>query len=253
MNRMDSVLNKIERRLGVKMLNLPEALAKDKWASEVIANETLDTFSRYYPHALTYVLNTTTPMVDGYYLIDEDVCDSTEIIGVKDIDWELFSQIGSYQSGSFGSYGSFQSFQYGIDDIALAQGRSDISSMFNNQIIVEFKEPNMIKIENVIGSNLNPMMKEIPITLLVKHPINLMTISQTMMEVFEDLAQADVAIFLYENLKYFDGLETVFANVDLKLSDMEAKATSKRDEVVQKLDDTHVSFANKNQPMILTV
>ena len=43
-NKMNLLLNKIERRLGTKMLNLPDNLSKDVWAEEVISNETLDTF-----------------------------------------------------------------------------------------------------------------------------------------------------------------------------------------------------------------
>ena len=53
-------------------------------------------------------------------------------------------------------------------------------------------------------------------------------------------------------LKYYDGLETVYANIDMKLADLENKA-SKRDEIVQKLDDAHVSAANANQPLMFTV
>ena len=45
MNKMSKLLDKIERRLGTKMLNLPEELSKDSWANEVIANETLDSSS----------------------------------------------------------------------------------------------------------------------------------------------------------------------------------------------------------------
>ena len=39
-NRMTALLNKIERRLGTRALNLPDYLTKDKWATEVIENET---------------------------------------------------------------------------------------------------------------------------------------------------------------------------------------------------------------------
>jgi hypothetical protein len=48
-NNMTNLLNKIENRLGVKMLNLPEKLNKNTWASEVIIPDTLVSFSRYFP------------------------------------------------------------------------------------------------------------------------------------------------------------------------------------------------------------
>ena len=95
-------------------------------------------------------------------------------------------------------------------------------------------------------------MNQIPITLLVKHAQNLKTIPPTMMEDFEKLAEADVARFLYEELKYYDGLETVHASIDLKMADLETKAST-REDLVQKLDEAHVSAANKYQPLIFTV
>ena len=66
-NRMNRLLDKIERRLGTKLLNLPAGLDKDAWAKEVIANETLDTFSRYFPNALTIFLDKSVQRPDGYY------------------------------------------------------------------------------------------------------------------------------------------------------------------------------------------
>ena len=56
-NKMNLLLNKIERRLGTKMLHLPDHLSKDVWAEEVIANETLDTFSRYFPNSMKIYLD----------------------------------------------------------------------------------------------------------------------------------------------------------------------------------------------------
>ena len=47
-------------------------------------------------------------------------------------------------------------------------------------------------------------------------------------------------------------MSTVYANMDLKLSDLENEA-SKRDDIVEKLDEAHVSAANPNQPLVLCV
>ena len=79
-----------------------------------------------------------------------------------------------------------------------------------------------------------------------------MTISPTMMETFEKLAQADIATMLYQQLKYYDGLDTVFANIDLKLDDLRAWS-EKRDDIVRELDDAHVSTANEFGSLIMTV
>lgn len=252
-NKMTALLDKIERRLGTKPLNLPDYLQKDKWAEEVIANETLDTFSRYFPNAVNIRLDKSMRTKDGYYLIDEPFGDNVEILGIRDINWQQFSQTTTRRHDAYGyGYYDFLANNYGMDDIALLQARADQMSLFNNNIFVDFEAPNRVRFVTVTGSDVTMTMDNVPITVLVKHALNLKTIPPTMMETFEKLAEADVARFLYENLKYYDGLETVHATIDLKMSDLENKAST-RDDIVEKLDEAHVSAANKYQPLIFAV
>lgn len=252
-NKMNNLLNKIERRLGTRQLNLPDYLQKDNWAKDVIANDTLDTFSRFFPNSMHITLDLSQRRKDGYYIIDKYIPENIEILGVRDIDWALFSRdsLRLQEAQGYGTY-DFMTNNYGLDDIALLQMRADHMSMFNNQIFIDFKPPNMIKVSTVTGADITRGMKSYPIEILIKHAPNLMTIPSTMMEIFEELAEADVARFLYEELKYFDGLETVFANIDMKISDLESKA-SRREDIVQRLDEAHVSAANKNQPLMFTI
>lgn len=252
-NKMNKLLNKIERRLGTRQLNLPDYLQKDKWANEVIAEDSLDTFSRFYPNSFDITLDLSQKKKNGYYVIDEYVPKGVEIIGVRDIDWTKFSEasIRLQQANGFGTY-NFMIDNYNLQDVALLQMRADHMSLFNNQLFVNFKEPNMVKITNATGADVARGIQTIPLTVFIKHAPNLMTISATMMETFEKLAMADVATFLYEELKYYDNLEAVFINTDLKLSDLKDQA-DKREDVVNTLQESYVSASNKNQPLILTI
>lgn len=252
-NKMNKLLNKIERRLGTIQLNLPDNLGKEVWANEVIAEDTLDTFSRYFPNAITVTLDHSMQRNDGYYVLDKFLDDSTELIGIRDIDWGAFSQdaLSVHQTQGYGIY-SVLPTDYSMDDIAAIQMRADMTSLFDNQIYVDYKPPNMVKLTSVYKNDVTRGMQSFPITLFIKHASNLMTIPPTQMEIFEELATSDVARFLYENLKYFDGLETAYVNLDLKLSDLET-AASKREDIIQRLDEAHVSFSNKNQPMIISI
>ena len=72
------------------------------------------------------------------------------------------------------------------------------------------------------------------------------------METFEKLAQADIANFLYNKLKLYQDLQTVFASVNLRLDDLQAEA-QKRDEVIQYIQESYVSASNKNQPYMLCI
>ena len=252
-NKMTKLLDKIERRLGVKPLNLPDFVSKNIWANEVICNETLDTFSRYFPNRLRIHISTDRPKKNGYYLIDDQICETVEILGVRDIAWDEFAQdsVRMQQAQGYGIY-DFLSNNFGLDDVGLLQMRADHMSLFNNGIYIDFVPPNMIKLTSVTGADVSKGMQKFPIDLLIKHADNLMTISPTKMEIFERLAQADVARFLVSNLKYYDGMETVYANIDLKIGDLENEA-SKRDDVIQEMKDGYVSAANENQPIMFTV
>jgi len=251
MNEMTKLLNKIERRLGTKQLNLPEYLQKDKWATEVICNDTLDTFSRYFPHKIPYVLGPENKK-GPYYLIDESICESVTILGAGDINWRDWSH--HYPGLMYGGVNSYDMMTSGVDfeTFADVQMMADHVSAFSNGIYVEFYPPNRIKLNIVISSSFLTNFQRIPIDLFVKHSDNLKTIPPTQMETFERLATADVATFIFEQLKMYDQLEMVYANVDLKLSSLEEKARERR-EVVDYLEQNYVSAANKNQPIMITV
>lgn len=255
MNRMTDVVNKVERRLGTKPLGLPDDLKKDKWPDEVIIPDTLETFSRYFPHMVRVMVKTNTKQKDGWFRIDTEFINNEQIIGVRDIAFDIYGSDSTYvqQSQGLGVYDYFTgSAQYNLDDVMMLQERADIASIFNNQTYVEFKEPNMLRVTSVTGGDMSALMSEIPVDIFIKHPSNLMTIPVSQMEVFENLATADVANFLVAYLAHYDGLETVFANVDLKLDRLDQWA-QKRDDIIQQIRDGYVNPANKNQPIMYTV
>lgn len=253
MNKMTDLLDKIERRLGTKILNLPKELSKESWV-DIIEKDTLPTFSRFFPNSIKVLINTKEMDSEGYSWVDDTLSDSIEVLGIKDIDWASFGTIngGAKTPAGFGIYDMFQS-QYGLEEIGLLQGRADISSSYNTAIYPEFKYPNKVRFKTAAGTAaINFMYDTVPLILLIQHSKDLSTIPPTKMEIFENLATADVASYLYESLKYFDNLETVFANVDIKIDSLKDRA-DRREEIINKLEDGYVSAANSNQPLMFTV
>ena len=120
-------------------------------------------------------------------------------------------------------------------------------SLFNNGIFVEWEPPNKVRLVSTTGLDIGRNMNSFTIDLFLKHPDNLATIAPTKMEIFEDLARADVATYLYQYLKHFDGLETVYATIDLKMDEW-ATQMNRREDILQQLKDGYVSMANDNQP-----
>lgn len=249
-NRMTELVNKIERRLGLSVLSLPDEIAKDTW-HETIEGDTIPTFSRYFPYKITIIVDNTYEK-DGFFFIDKDLPEGTKILGVKDIDWESYRCDPRFDRYgiNFSTY-DFISRDYSLDDVAFSQTAADFISLFNLGIYIEFEYPNKVKLVSVNGSPVS-RYRPFPLQVFIEHPANLMTISPTMMETFERLAMCDVATMLYQQLKYFDNTDTVFVNLDLKLDDLRSWS-EKREDLVRELDEAHVSTANEFGSLIMTV
>ena len=253
-NDMSKLVNKMERRLGLipLMPHIPKEFNKDVWADQVILEDTIPEFSRFYQYKVPYIISTDTPKdANGYYIVDGEQLGGAVVLGIFDIDWSDFSNNGLSLSQVMG-YGvpDLGMANYGYEDILNFQMRADQSSLFNNGIYLDIKAPNKFKLVGAGNMDLK-LIKNFKINIGIQHP-GLYTISPTQMTTFEALAQADIATFLYNNLKYYDGIDTVYASIDMKLSDLQNEA-SKRDQIIDKLEQTYVSAGNDSIPIIMTV
>lgn len=253
-NNISKLIDKIEWRLGLIPLtkHLPDEFGKDAWAT-VIKEDSLLTYSRYVPRKFSFKITPqTAPKKGGWYYIDEDYVGSQSILGVGDIDWTKFGNrsIGLAQTFGYGTIDAGLAANFTLDDIMGMKNRADYASMFSNQIIPEFEAPNKVRL--VAAGNYDVDIGEFNIILYLKHLDSLTSIPPTAMEKFEQLAQADVAGFLVNNLKYWDGFETVFSTIDLKMSNLESEY-GKRDSIIDYLESNYVSANNKAIPLIMTV
>lgn len=259
-NDMTLLLNKIERRLGLTPLlpNLPEHLKKEKWA-DVITQDSMVTFSRYYPNRLKCVISDETcekKRDDSgvvWYYIKEDVLMGVKLLGVMDIDWQdhttANSSLGATSIGGGYYYPNFACPVETFNSIVTLQANADMASLYNRGIFIDFEYPNRFALKGL--GNTNYDLEKFVMILLVQHE-SLSTISPTKMETFESLCQADVANFLYMNLRYYDGLETAYLNIDLKLSELN-DAAGKREQIIEYIRESAVSSSNDNIPYVFSV
>lgn len=246
-NNMTRLLNKIENRLGTDMLDLPKQLRKEVWAEKVIIPDTIVTWSRYFPYEFRYHITPETKKKNGWYLLDEEVFGDVNILGVKNIDWGTFNN--DIFGGPYGTY-DYMAAGYDIGDMFGLINQANINSLFNNGIYPNFEPPNKFRLESTYGSEI--CMNSFDVFVLVEHSANLTTISPTQMDTFESLAMADVAGFLYNKLKLFQDLQTVFANVNIRIEDLQEQY-QKREEIMNYIKESYVSAANKNQPLMLCI
>ena len=187
------------------------------------------------------------------YYIKDEVLQGTKLLGVMDIDWmdntAANASVGATSLGGGYYYPSFACPEATIESILALQLNADMSSLYNRGIYIDFEYPNRFAIKGL--GNTDYDLKSFVVVLLVQHR-DISTISPTKMEIFERLAQADIARMLYMNLRYYDNLETAYINIDLKLSELQDEA-SKRDQVIEDLENSYVSTSNDNIPYLWTV
>ena len=273
-NDMSLLLDKIARRLGLIPLlpHLPHSkdfdLSKDAWA-DIIKTDTLVTFSRFFPYEYKMVVNDDTcykqygdkhshahPKDQNtvWYIIKDEVLEGTKLLGIRDIDWQDVGLANASLSASLGGglytpligmacpYATFES-------VAGLQMAADMASLYNSQIYIDFQYPNRFAIKGL--GNTNYDLTSFVIILLLQHR-DLSTISPTKMTFLEDLAQSDIANFLWKNLRYYDGLDTIYVNIDLKLSELQEEA-QKRDQLMETLRESYVSSANDAASLIWSI
>ena len=249
-NQMTLLLNRIERQLGLSVLPLPDGLKKDDWA-RIIVEDTIPVFSSYFPYEIITLVDPRESK-DGYAFIDKDLPEGTRILGVRDISWESYRSDPRVDRFGVQMYSlDWMSRAYACDDIALTATGNDLMSLFNLGIYIEFLYPNKIKLVSVNGFPIS-QYRPFPIKLLIEHLPNLSSLSPTMMETFMKLAKADIAIAIWNVLKYYDNMDTAYATLALQLDTLQEVANSRSD-VIRELDEAHVSTANEHSPMIMCV
>jgi hypothetical protein len=259
-NDVTRLLNKIERHLEVKLLtpHLPEGYRKEDWW-EVIEEESLVTFSRYYPNRLRMMINDETCYKKKddadtlWYYIKDEVLQGCKLLGIMDIDWTdhttanaslgTSTMLGNYY------YPSMACPTETFETVLGLQMNADMASLYNRGIYIDYEYPNRFALKGLANTSYD--LERFVVILLVEHA-SLSTISPTMMETFEQLAQCDICRAIFMHLRYEDQLETVYLVTDLKLGELEQEA-NRRQEIIDKLEQSYVTASNSNIPYIMTI
>ena len=125
-NDMSALINKIERRLGLIMItpHLPEGMGKEEWA-KVIKDDTMLTFSRYFPRKIRFVVNDETcvkKMVANRweYTIKDEYLQGQKLLGAIDIDWQdtTSDNMSIAQTAGFGGGYGYYTPNYGTNQLS---------------------------------------------------------------------------------------------------------------------------------------
>ena len=139
-----------------------------------------------------------------------------------------------------------------VDDVMLSQMRADITSIYNYGIYPKFEAPNKFRVEGLFNSDITSRLGSFSVTLLIIHSDNLLTIEPTKMELFKSLACADVADYLVTNLKHYENIETVYAQIQLHLDDLRDWA-AKAEQIREQMQSSFISPESSNTPIMFSI
>lgn len=253
-NQMGTMLNKIERKLGLLQVNLPESLSKETWV-QVIIEDSLTEFSRLYPLVIPYMVDfVNDPRHGDWLMIDQKRIEGYTYLGIQDLDFSKLAADNRFYMQQMGlGHIDFMAMQGGIglEDFAMQQMGADMNGLFNNGLFIEQEGDNMFKVVNAFNYKM-PWLRKATLKIKVVHSESLNTISAGMMNIFEQLCMADVATHLYNNLKFYDGQDSGYGQIDLKM-DLIESWMNKKDEIMDKLNESSVSAANPACPIMWTI
>ena len=224
------VLKYIKRKLGASRRPLPMT---DEEIMDTVFEETLLTFSNYYPYMFPFIVQTDTAKVDGYegvYFIN--VGDDMSIIGVSKI-FRTEARMNNIPR-NYVADGSMMDMQL----------MTDIRSATQIPETFKFIAPNKVEVFPKYIRDSNFMLE-----LKLVHPRHLATIPLNLREQFLKLAEYDVKIALYSIMKHDSNLNTAFGSIDLKLEDLE-NAEDKRDALLELWDTKYIKEPNRKKIFI---
>ena len=250
-NQMTILLNRIERQLGLSVLPLPDGLKKDDWAG-IIMEDTLPVFSTYLPYSITTIIYPEDTDEQGWSYIDKHLPEGTRILGVVDINWQSYTQDQRIEKFGVVRYAmDYLNYNNAIDDIGIQVGGSDMLSLFSAGLSVYLEwDRNRVRLSSISGNTISKF-RPFPLKILIEHP-SLETISPTTMDPFFKLARCDVANTIYQILKFHDGLDTAYGNLDLKLDTLQ-QAAGEREDILRELKEASLTTANEHSPMLMCV
>jgi hypothetical protein len=222
------LLGKTKRKLGIFYFKLP---IEDKDLLTIVDEDTIPTYSIYFPQEVkaTITESDRVPGKQNTFYIDEKHI-GTE---VNIVDIELIS--GTYDPMSTAMFRPMSPF-----DAMNMQMHLDLTSAVADPIAYKFYPPNEIEI---IGGRV--MLGTFYANLLVTHNKLLTSIRPSQVDSFTKLAILDTKIFLYQNLKHFDQMETTFGTINLKIDDW-ANAETEREELISQWNDKYLANRSRN-------
>jgi hypothetical protein len=198
---------------------------------DVVKQRTVPTFSLWYPHLTTLVIDENEDRVDpvltGRYYVKTDWV----VLGIAKMVTDSLSR------GIVGGYPLYGIFNDPFD----RQINADVRSMVEEPMTWRWVPPNVLEINQkwIYGSNLTLELK-------VRHAPDLHTVPETMRDEFLNLATADVKTALYNIRAQFTSINSPFGSIELNIDDLK-EGKQERTDLLEKWRTNFAKQANRRK------
>lgn len=228
------LLKRLKRELGITFFTLPFENPDEEFM-EIIKDTTIPVYSQFYPFVEDVIIDLdNVDMVyntyeEGLFIIPPSIIQDRELYYVVDVQPFNTTFTGNYYPAS----SLINNTPSIYEDMMLGQASADLLSGIAPVFTWQFMEPNKLKV-----FNLSSWSTQLKLTIGVEHYANLSSIKKGQSESFYKLAKLDIKMFLFNNLRMLDKMETALGTIDLHIEDW-ANAESERDALIEKMTEQH--------------
>lgn len=233
---VNKMIRRIKRDIGIYGIALPIDNL-DQFILEILEDTTVPVFSLYCPREdiLTLDIHNCVPggeygtgeSCDLYILPDWVFSGGRKVLSVKRIEYadDLMSR-NYYPTGRGTIYNN-------LEDVMLANANKPIVDLSIAKITFKYVHPRKVYIYDSLVST------KLRLTILCEHDPSLQSITPTSAESFFKLAELDIKAGLYQTVKHYDGIETSYGRIELKIDDWQ-NAKQERDDMLKDWDDSYL-------------
>lgn len=233
MNISEIVSILINKR-GLYNITLPfkdqnnKPIPTEKIVSDLIADTTIPIYSEYVPWIREGDINLANlkcvDQKNSIYLLPVYLT-TTPVMYVSDVSFPVQNN-----RGSFGDVAPTFGVNRSVQGVITAQSYMMLAGQMRAEPTFEYLGFNKIKLYGFPKTMLH-------FKVACRHMPNCESIEEGCRKSFLDLADLDLKVYLYNNLKYYDKIQTAFGTIDLKTDEYQ-NAESERKDMLEKWDET---------------
>lgn len=219
---LSDLVTRIKIKCGIYTIALPFE-NPDQAIVDVIQNITLHTFSLYHPYFETYhfalrELQRVDKCANYETYLLPDIFQERNLLYIRDVRYEEsdISGVGYWGGGIPLLHGNM------LNQGILSNAGMLLTNRMVPKMTFKFDPPRKVTLYNILASS------KVVFECALSHDKNLASIPPIMEEDFYDLSVLDVQDMLYQSMKHYDNLQTVYGNIQIRMDEWQQAASDRK-------------------------